>query len=74
MTDLIELLIRELKLNGEIDADTPLLSSGLIDSFHLTVLLAALESHYQVKIDVADIGADNFDTVRQIHTFISVNR
>jgi acyl carrier protein len=74
MAELIALLIRELKLLREIEPDTPLMSSGLIDSFHVTVLLAALESHYRVRIDVQEIGADNFDTAQQIHEFINAAR
>ncbi|HEV3036380.1 MAG TPA: phosphopantetheine-binding protein [Candidatus Angelobacter sp.] len=74
MAELIALLIQELKLPPAIEPDTPLMSSGLIDSFHLTDLLAVLESHYRVRIDVGDIGADNFDTARQIHEFINASR
>jgi acyl carrier protein len=70
MDELIALLRREIRLAGEIGPDTSLLASGLIDSFHLTLLLTALESHYRVQIDPGDVGADNFDTARQILAFV----
>lgn len=70
MNELIALLRREVGLEGDIGADTPLLTSGLVDSFHLTVLLVTLESHYRVRIDPGDVGADNFDTATQMLAFV----
>jgi acyl carrier protein len=71
MEPLIELLKRELGVDCGIEPDLCLLSSGLIDSLRFESLLAALGSHYGVKIDSSEVGADNFDSPRQIHAFIS---
>ncbi len=57
-----------------INTNTPLISSGLIDSFHVVELLIILEKEYSVKIDQADIGTDNFDTISQIHQFLQVHK
>lgn len=74
MDELIELIKRTLGLTVTIDPDTPLLSSGVLDSFHLTRLLTALEAHYGRRIDVDEVGADNFDTARQIDRFVKAAR
>ncbi|MBX7212791.1 MAG: acyl carrier protein [Thermoflexales bacterium] len=47
-------------------ADEPLLSSGLIDSFHLVDLGLFVEKTFDVRIDDADLNADTFDTLEQL--------
>lgn len=49
-----------------LSADTPLLSSGLVDSLNVAVLLDALEEAYGVSISAEDVSADSFDTPVQI--------
>ena len=70
MDAILKILRDELGLAEPIRSDTALLSSGLIDSFRIATLIAALESHYAVRIDPADVGVDNFDTVGQIHEYL----
>jgi hypothetical protein len=53
---------------------TPLLSDGLLSSFALMELLAWIEAHYAVRIDVATIDAGNFDTPEQILAVIASRR
>ena len=43
-------------------ADTALLSSGLLDSFALVTLIAALEEAFEIDIDVEDIEFEQFET------------
>jgi acyl carrier protein len=74
ITELISLISVALKIDLPLDADTPLISSGIIDSFRVAALVTALESHYGVQIDLRHIGADNFDTARQMYRFIDANR
>jgi acyl carrier protein len=66
MNDLLDLIREELDVVGEVDPHTPLVSSGLVDSFGLPSLVCALEEHYGVRIDADEIGADNFDTPAQM--------
>jgi len=70
MTEIIDLIQHELELSTPIDADTPLVSSGLVDSFAFPVLLSALESRFGVRIGPDEIGADNFDTPAQMLEFV----
>jgi acyl carrier protein len=72
--DLIALIASALKIDLPLDADTPLISSGIIDSFRVATLVAALEAHYGVHIDRWQIGSDNFDTVSQMQRFIDARR
>lgn len=43
---------------------------GMLDSLDLTALVAALESHYGVFIDVDEITANNFRNVAAIRTVL----
>lgn len=74
MHELISLIRREARLDLPIGPDTPLISSGLIDSFSIARLIAALGEHYHVELDSTDIGVDNFDTASQIHRLICESR
>jgi acyl carrier protein len=49
-----------------IQMDTPLFSSGLIDSFGLLDLINAIEAEYHLKIPQSFCRADNFDSLNEI--------
>ena len=67
---LLELIRRELDVDAPIDAATPQLSSGVVDSFRVAALLGLIETHYGVAVDLADVGIDNFDSVEQMHRLV----
>jgi len=62
------------RLDVPIEADTSVLTSGILDSFAMTELLAAIERDFGRKIALDEIGADNFDTPRQIASFLKSSR
>lgn len=66
MQQLIELIQQTLHIDLALAEDTPLLSSGLVDSFGLVVLLGAIEEEYDVTLDESELGVDTFDTPAQI--------
>ena len=49
-----------------IKADEKLISSGLIDSFHLVDLGMFVEDKFGVRIDDSELSAETFDTVAQL--------
>lgn len=61
-SDFIEFIRETLDLHADIDADTPLISSGLVDSLNLAVLLEAITERYEVDLAPEDVAADDFDT------------
>ena len=42
------------------------ISSGLIDSFHLVDLALFVEDRFGVRIDDTELNADTFDTLEQL--------
>jgi acyl carrier protein len=74
MNDLLDLIRDELDVVGEVEPHTPLVSSGIVDSFGLPSLVCALEAHYGVRIDADEIGADNFDTPAQMLALVEARR
>jgi acyl carrier protein len=72
--EIVAIVRRHLRASAPLDAETRVLSSGLVDSFRLAGLLADLESRYGVRLPLHDIGVDNFDTPRQMSAFIGVAR
>lgn len=56
--------------NREIQRDAALISSGLIDSFHLVDLALFIEEQFDVRIDDTELNADTFDSVAQLAEII----
>ena len=54
--------------------EEPLLSSGLIDSFHLVDLALFVEDKFGVHLDDAELNAQAFDTLAQLVALISARR
>jgi D-alanine--poly(phosphoribitol) ligase subunit 2 len=54
----------------DIDVDTPLLSSGLIDSFATVELLLHVESLAGTRVDPDDVALENLDSVARIAAFV----
>ncbi len=57
-----------------IKPDEPLLSSGLIDSFHLVDLGMFVEDKFGVRIDDAELNASSFDNLNQLTAFIKARQ
>jgi D-alanine--poly(phosphoribitol) ligase subunit 2 len=51
---------------GPLTADTPLLSTGLLDSFDIVGLVTEIEDHFGVEVPVENIEVENFDTPGRI--------
>ena len=50
----------------EVDADTALISSGIVDSFSMVSLKAFLEKKYDIRVPDEDATPEAFDTVNSI--------
>jgi acyl carrier protein len=54
--------------------DEPLISSGLIDSFHLVDLSLFVEEQFNVRIDDSELNKETFDTIAQLASIIQERR
>ena len=50
----------------ELDENTPLISSGIVDSFSMVSLKRFLEKKYEITIPDAEASTEAFDTVASI--------
>ncbi|MFQ5616500.1 MAG: acyl carrier protein [Anaerolineales bacterium] len=48
----------------------PLISSGLVDSFHLVDLALFIEDTFGVQIDDTELTADAFDTLAELAAMV----
>lgn len=69
--DLIALLYELAEPEEPIDPNTPLISTGIIDSFDITALLTAIEDRFGVTIDPDEVDVAQFDTPSQMIARIS---
>ncbi|HEY7661408.1 MAG TPA: acyl carrier protein [Actinomycetota bacterium] len=74
MRDAIHAYIRDEILGedapSDLADDTPLLSSGLMDSLAVEQLLLFLEDEYRVRFEDADYSVENFETVIAIEELL----
>ena len=54
--------------------DEKLISSGLIDSFHLVDLGLFVEERFGVRLDDSELNADTFDTLEQLAALVAARR
>ena len=62
------------KPNRVIKADETLLTSGLIDSFHLVDLGMFVEDTFGVRIEDFELNSSTFDTLEQLATLIQTRK
>ena len=55
----------------EITYDTPLISSGYVDSFSMVSLLVFLENKFKIKIPPSKATPEAFDTVNSIVALVN---
>jgi acyl carrier protein len=66
----LQLLNNKLGLDTEdINDDTPLFSSGLLDSFSMVELIMFIEREGGIRLDPSEATLDNLDSVRSILDF-----
>ena len=54
-----------------VDPDTPLFSTGIVDSFGVLELIAFLEETFGVDIDPGQYDLVDFDTVAKVATLVA---
>ena len=54
--------------------DTPLRSTGILDSLATLGLVSFLEEQYQISVDAYETDVDNFDRIRDIAAFVARKR
>lgn len=55
----------------EVENNTPLVSSKLLDSISIVDLVVAIEAHLGIRIASNEITQENFDTIEQIEIFLA---
>lgn len=76
MVEIVEILLEKIKTdildqpNRHLKSDDPLISSGLIDSFHLVDLSILVEELFGVHIEDYELNGDLFDTVDELAVLI----
>lgn len=69
---LIKMITAEVSLDPthEIDADTDLLLTGLVDSLGVVQIVGWIEDELGIDVDPLDVVLDNFQTVGQMLAYI----
>lgn len=62
----------DVDLDG-LDEDSPLFSTGVIDSFALVSIMTFLESECGIRISPEAVTLDNFDSVNNMLAFVEAS-
>ncbi len=54
----------------EIEASTPLISGGILDSIGSLKLVGFLEESYGISVEAHEVNVDNLDSLDAIHEFV----
>ena len=71
---ILSYVIKEYLEEGDdrtVDAETPLISGGIVDSFSMVSLKRFLEKRYAIQIPDAEATPDAFDTVTRIADLVA---
>ena len=56
---------------ADLQDDTPLFSSNLLDSFSMVDLIMFVEAEVGFRVEPADVTLDNFDSIARILAFVA---
>ena len=74
-TDIRAFLDKDLGIDvDDLDDDSPLFSSGRIDSMSLIELFAFIESDLGVPVGLSDLSMENFDSIQAIAGYVAQRR
>ena len=59
-------ILRDVNEDVDFENETALVDEGLIDSFDINVIIAALDEAYDIHIEVGDIEPENFNSAEAI--------
>jgi acyl carrier protein len=62
------------QLELDVDVDTDVLTSGILDSVAFVQLLMELEQEFGLRVDVTELQLDDFTSVARIARFVSASR
>lgn len=69
--DLIVFLSEDASIDpSDISDETLLFSDGFIDSFTMSSVLAFIEEHKGIQIEMSDVTLENFDSISRILAFV----
>ena len=54
--------------------DTPLLTSGIVDSLGMLRMIGFIEQRFGIEVDAHDATVDNFERIQEIADFIESKR
>lgn len=55
---------------SEVQSDTLLFSSGIVDSFMLVALLTFIETTFDCEVEPVDVTLENFDSLDRMAAYI----
>jgi acyl carrier protein len=68
---ILEVIRRVAQKDAPSDPDASLFESGVMDSFALPDLVAALEGEFSLKIPDSDLSPRKFETVARIEQYVA---
>ena len=73
--DLLKYMEDELGIEtNDVNGDTPLFGTGLMDSFSLVQMLTFIETRCEIRVNAVDVTPDNMDSINRILRYVEKRR
>ncbi len=69
----IERLLKEIRPESDFAASSDFIAGGLLDSFDVVALVAALDGAFSISIDGTDVTPENFRNLEAIMRLLGKN-
>ncbi len=63
-------ILKEIRPEFDFTASTDFMADGMLDSFDMVTLVAALDKNYRISIPGTDILPENFQNIASIETLL----
>jgi acyl carrier protein len=72
--DVIDFVRNDLNVEEPVDGETPLFSTGLLDSVAMLNVIGFVEQRAAIEVSAADVTLENFDTAQRIAAYVDARR
>lgn len=65
-------IVKQITQAADIDSDTELIESEILDSFAIAALVEAIQKQFDITVETEDLLPENFESADKISEFVNI--